>query len=109
MSLADRIINARERKGLTQADLAEKLNTSRQTIWKYEHGEITNLPLSRIEELSNALSVSPGYLMGWEDEKENAPITERDKSIELIIKLFSQLDAKQRLDAIAYISELLDQ
>lgn len=106
MTLAERIITAREKCGITQVELAEKLNTTRQNIWKYEHGVITNLPLSRISELAQALNVSESYLMGWEEEKENAP-TQRDKSIETIMALFRKLDNDQKMEVIMFAANLI--
>lgn len=63
--LGDRICALRKKNGLTQFELAEKLNTRKQTIGKYETGIITNIPLSRIQELAKALDTTPEYLLGF--------------------------------------------
>nr|DAW08523.1 MAG TPA: helix-turn-helix domain protein [Caudoviricetes sp.] len=70
MTLGERIRHLRKARGMTQQELAEKLHTTKQTIGKYEQGIVTNLPLSRIDELAQALSTTPAYLMGWEDDKD---------------------------------------
>ena len=70
MTLGERIRSLRKARGMTQQELADKLHTTKQTIGKYEQGIVTNLPLSRISELAQALSTTPAYLMGWEDDKD---------------------------------------
>lgn len=69
MNLSEKIRYLRIQKGMTQAELAEKLNTTKQTIGKYENQVVTNLPLNRIQELADALDTTPAYLMGWGEEK----------------------------------------
>lgn len=56
MTLGERIRSLRKARGMTQQELADKLHTTKQTIGKYEQGIVTNLPLSRISELAQALS-----------------------------------------------------
>ena len=70
MTLGEKIRSIRKAKGMTQQELAEKLNTTKQTIGKYEKGIVTNLPLFRINELARALSTTPAYLTGWEEDKD---------------------------------------
>lgn len=68
MAKGDRIRALRERFGLTQDELAEKIGTTKQTIYKYETGVITNIPSDKIEEMAALFGVSPSYLMGWDDD-----------------------------------------
>lgn len=72
MTLGEKIKLLREAAKLSQGELAEKTNTSKQNIYKYEKGIITNIPSDRIELIANALNTTPAYLMGWDDE-ENKP------------------------------------
>ena len=68
----------RERKNLTQNDLARYLNVSPQAIHKYEHGVVCNIPLDKIEELANVLDVPPGILVGWQNDPNNDPNEEAE-------------------------------
>ena len=73
-SVADRIKQAREKSGITQVDLAVKIGVSKQTLYKYENGVITNIPSDKIEQIAELTGVSPAYLMGWvEDTPSDLP------------------------------------
>ncbi len=81
MTLGDRVKIKREELKLSQEELAEKMGyKSKTSIHKIEQN-ITDLPLSKVEELSKVLRVSTSYLMGWEEEptKQTDPIIEEYK------------------------------
>lgn len=65
MTVGDRIRKTRTDLGLSQTELAEKTNSSKQTIYKYETNIITNIPSDKIEKIARALDTTPAYLMGW--------------------------------------------
>lgn len=50
-------------------DLAAKLGKNRATIYRYEKGDIENLPLDVLEPLAKALETTPGYLMRVGEKK----------------------------------------
>lgn len=62
-----KIKELRKELDMSVDDLASKLGKNRATIYRYERGDIENLPLDVLEPLANALETTPGYLMGWED------------------------------------------
>ncbi|MFP5528346.1 helix-turn-helix domain-containing protein [Peptococcus simiae] len=62
-----RIKQRREELGLSYQNLAEKTGLSKSTLQRYETASIKNLPLDKLEALAKALSVSPAYLMGWQE------------------------------------------
>ena len=67
MTKGDRIRQLRKKLGMTQDELAAKVKTTKQTIFKYECDIITNIPSDKIELLSKALETTPTYIMGWDD------------------------------------------
>ena len=95
MNLSEKLRYLRIQKGMTQAELAEKLNTTKQTIGKYENQVVTNLPLNRIQELADALDTTPAYLMGWGEEKP-ADASSADELDLAILSLVKQLPAEQK-------------
>lgn len=70
MTIGERIRSLREEKAISQTELALKCNISKQTLYKYETGIITNIPSDKIESIASVLHTTPAYLMGWEEEKK---------------------------------------
>jgi len=48
--------------------VAKIVGVSRATVQKYENGIIASIPSDKVELLSKALTTSPSYLMGWDDD-----------------------------------------
>ncbi len=111
MNLSEKIRYLRIQKGMTQAELAEKLNTTKQTIGKYENQVVTNLPLNRIQELADALDTTPAYLMGWGEEKpadaSSADETDRNITVSDFISAFETMSDADILEVISAASEKL--
>ena len=110
MTVGDRIRQQREIVGFSQTELAEKVKISKQTLYKYEMNVITNIPSDKIEDIAKCLSVSPAYIMGWEDNltNDNADlIPDILSDIELLenIKKLNQLNKEHKntiYDNISY-------
>lgn len=68
MTIGERIRKRRLELNLTQDDLAKRVGyASRSSINKLEMARV--LPSKKIALMAQALDCTPGYLMGWEDEK----------------------------------------
>ena len=72
MILADKLIRLRKRMGMTQEELAEKMNVSRQAVSKWEAAQTTP-DLERILQLSKLFGVTTDYLL--KDEIEDEEVT----------------------------------
>ncbi len=57
------IAEARKLRDITQAELAEKMGTTQQTIQRYETNQI-NIRMEKLVEMSEILDVSLAYLLG---------------------------------------------
>lgn len=68
MGKGERIKRARELCGMTQGELGLACGTTKQTIFKYESGIVSNIPTDRIERIAEVTGVSPAYIMGWTDD-----------------------------------------
>ena len=68
MTVGERIKSMREKLGISQVDFADRMNVSKQTLYKYENNIVTNIPSDKIEALAEALFTTPSYLMGWTDD-----------------------------------------
>lgn len=65
MSIGKRIKSLRTKQGMSIDELAVKLGKNRTTIYRYENGDIENLPLEILNPLAEALDTTPAYLIGW--------------------------------------------
>lgn len=66
MTVGERIRQRREALSIQQTELAAMVGTTKQQIYKYENGIITNIPSDKIELIAEALKTTPADLMGWE-------------------------------------------
>lgn len=102
MKIGEKIKLLREQKRMTLEDVAKALNVGRATIFKYECGKITNIPSDKIELLARTFSVSPAFLMGWNEEPpdyiDNVPKT---KEARILSKGIDKLPKEQREQALA--------
>lgn len=73
MILADKIIRLRKKYGLTQEELADKMNVSRQAVSKWESAQ-TIPDLEKILQLGQLFGVTTDYLL--KDEIENEEYTD---------------------------------
>lgn len=67
MEMGERIKMLREQRGMTLEELGNKVGVGKSTVRKWETGAIANMRRDKIQKLADALGVSPGYLMGWDD------------------------------------------
>lgn len=87
MTIGQKIKELRKQLNMSVDELAIKLGKNRATIYRYERGDIENLPLDVLEPLANALETTPGYLMGWENtQKENKPLSVGDVTMGEVFK-----------------------
>ena len=107
MTTGDKIRTLREAAHLTQAELGARCGTTKQTIFKYETGVISNIPLDKIRLIADALNVDPAVLLGWvepeaaAENKKDAPAV--SESVNNLVELISQLtpENQETLAAVA--------
>ena len=73
MNIGNRIKILRENRGYSQTAFADKIGVSKQTLYKYENGIITNIPSDKIERIAEFCGTSPAYIMGWDDAPSLPP------------------------------------
>lgn len=91
MEIYERIKQRRKEIGLSAEDVAERLNVSPATIYRYEKNDIKKFPTEILKPLADALCTTPEYLMGWTDDisasVKNLSIVNTVKKIPLIGKI----------------------
>lgn len=70
----ERIRERRLEKGITLAQIAERLGVTEATAQRYECGNIKSIPYEYMCAYGEILNCSPCYLMGWENKEESPKI-----------------------------------
>lgn len=70
MSINIQLRRKRKEKGLQVAQIAELLGIARSTYYRYEKGQVDNMPSSILKELCSILETTPQELLGWTNEPE---------------------------------------
>lgn len=102
MVVGKRIKERRKELGMSADALGKLLGKDRSTIYRYEKGDIENMPLDILEPIAMALRTTPQYLMGWEEvQKNNDIITDAivrmrsDDEFLSVVRGLLTLDAEQ--------------
>ena len=67
MTRGERIKQLRKALGLSAEELGTLIGKTRATIYRYENGEIEDMPITILEPLAKALNTTPAFLMGWDE------------------------------------------
>lgn len=124
MEFKERLRTKRIEKGFTLEEIAQKIGVSKQTINRYEHGVISNIPSDKIELLADALGTTPAYLMGWESERELRSVNKQFEDMKEQVfyymgnafsdleinhmRKFDSLERKNQMKVISYTENLLN-
>ncbi len=106
-TIGEKLKYLRVKADLTQEAVGKKIKVSKQTLYKYENGIITNIPSDKIVMLAEIYNVTPAYIMGWDNPtiKESSdflpsltPKDEREIARDLE-KMLNSLDNKSGMAA----------
>lgn len=70
--IGQRIKERRKELDMTADELGRRIGKNRATVYRYENGDIENLPIDVLKPIAKALDVAPQYLMGWDADMEEA-------------------------------------
>lgn len=95
MSFGEMLRTARERNGLTQQQVADKMDIDKSTYCGYETGK-RNPDVAKIKQLSMILNTSADELLETGFEKKTAPVT-RGGTVQAIFDTVDGLDEESVL------------
>ena len=110
MTIGSRIKARRQELKMSQREMAARLGyTDHTTLTRIEAGKV-DLPQSRIVKIAEVLGVTPGYIMGWDQEPEDlgslAAMVLKDPALLALVNDFSQLDEADRLTVSTLVASL---
>ncbi|MBR0040980.1 MAG: helix-turn-helix transcriptional regulator [Oscillospiraceae bacterium] len=94
--VGDNIRKLRIHRGLSQTELAEAIGESKQLLYKYESGAVTNIPIAKIEAIARALRCSPESLVGWEEQKPPLPEEDEFPQVRMIARAGRKMSEEDR-------------
>lgn len=106
-TLGNQIRIARERKGLSQEELAEIVGYSDKTaICKIEKG-VRDIPRKKVDVFATALGVSSAFLEGYENSEMLQMMIQQEKPRPVLDNLYTKLSTLDDSD-LARISDFVD-
>lgn len=103
--IGQRIKERRKELDMTADELGSRIGKNRATVYRYENGDIENLPIDVLKPIAKALDVTPQYLMGWEASPEETSkktnpavdfILLHDDDVMAVVETMSSLSLKSR-------------
>ena len=95
MKIGDRIKIRRKYLKMSADELGRRLGKDRSTIYRYEKGDIENMPLDILEPIAVALDTTPQYLMGWEQEQKK-----NDTLSDIVVRLRSDAVFSEAVESL---------
>lgn len=96
MNIGQRIKQRRKELRMSADELGKRLGKDRSTIYRYENGDIENLPLDILEPIAKVLMTTPQALMGWENvQKKN------DILSDIVFKLNEDLELLEMVETLS--------
>jgi transcriptional regulator with XRE-family HTH domain len=111
MNIGQRIKEKRKELKISADELGKRLGKDRSTIYRYEKGDIENLPLDILEPIAKALDTTPGYLMGWENiQQKNSVLADLTIRMRTDNEFFSIVEGLDKLDSVqlASVKQVVD-
>lgn len=111
MTIGQRMKQRRKELKMSADELGSRLGKDRSTIYRYEKGDIENLPLDILEPIAEVLQTTPQYLMGWEQvQKKNDALTDAVVRMRTDNEFFSIIEGLNRLNPaqLASVKQIVD-
>lgn len=105
------IIKARrEELGYSLRELSEKIGVNSSTIMRWENGDIANMKRDKIVSLAEALRISPGVIMGWEDLEPKYILEEPepDEFTQQIEEIMNKISESAKKQILGYAQAVYD-
>lgn len=106
MNIGQRIKERRLELGMTADELGAVINKSRATIYRYENGDVENMPTPILEPLAAALKTTPAELMGWKPINEPTQNEIKYAKLSIAVDLFDSLSEFGQAKALEHMEML---
>ena len=102
MTMGERICELRTAHNMSMEELGKYLGVGRSAIFKYEKGQVENLPRSTIEKMAILFGVSPSYIMCFDEWDKNSQVLSDE------VMLIERIQAKWGKDMICIMQNFCE-
>ena len=99
--IGQRIKERRKELDMTADELGRRIGKNRATVYRYENGDIENLPIDVLKPIAKALDIAPQYLMGWNIDTE-ATSKKAEPTVDFLVMLGD--DEKYMVEVMSSLS-----
>ena len=103
MTMGERIERLRKENNWTLEELGNHLGVQKGAIYKYEKGEVENIPRSSIVKMAALFDVTPEYILAFSDEEKAGFVTD-----EMIHNSLFNKYGEEGLQLLAIFSTMAD-
>jgi transcriptional regulator with XRE-family HTH domain len=117
MTVGERIRLRRKELNISAEAIADAINCSPATIYRYENGGIEKVPSDVLCDIAEFLHTSAPWFMGWSDNPDLPAITEEEREIkkeavealknQYLIDKLNKLTPENRIRFDAFLDGLL--
>ena len=109
--IGQRIKERRKELDMTADELGRRIGKNRATVYRYENGDIENLPIDVLKPIAKALDIAPQYLMGWNIDteatsKKTEPTVDflmlHDGDVMTVVEVMSSLSPKSQEELMQF-------
>lgn len=102
MNINENIKRLRHEHDMTLEELGKIAGVSKQTIQRYESGQISNIPYDKIVTLAHAFAIEPSELMGWRSSADHESINPDAAQLAAFLK--EHPEHRRLFDAVQKVS-----
>ena len=100
MTIGQRMKSRRKELGMSAEDVAKKLGKHPATVYRYENGDIENMPTNILYPIAEALNTTPAWLMGWEEKEISPAKPELSEGEKMMLALFRRIPEDRQSEAL---------
>lgn len=102
MNTGERIKQLRKERGFSAEYIAEKINVSPSTIYRYENNDIASLKIDKLKMIADLLGTSASGLLGWSDDDSGMTGSEQ-----FLVDSFRKMTATDQGRVIGFVESIL--
>ncbi len=102
MNAGEKIKELRKARGLSAEHIAEMINVSPSTIYRYENNDIASMKIDKLKMIADLLGTSASDLLGWADDSGTLSDTEM-----FLLSSFRKMNEQDQNRVVGFVEGIL--